>query len=80
MASRSNPRCPHCRKSLGSVSREGKLRLRLSVVLIDEDTGAISGPCGKCGSEVEVSSGGTLSKAVTGEPDALPGVRIAPRV
>lgn len=56
--------CPHCGRSLGSLSKSGEQRIRLSIVLIDPDTQRIHGPCGRCGGDVTLSEGGHLAKGL----------------
>ncbi len=55
--------CPNCGKQIGSEATEGGLRVRLGIVLISDD-GEIHGPCPKCKSDVVLSSGGNVNKAI----------------
>ena len=56
--------CPHCAKSVGGLSSEGGYRVRLGIVLIDSETGDISGPCPACKATIRLSSGGNLNKSI----------------
>lgn len=69
--------CPHCRKSIGTLSKGGEHRVRLRIVLIDPETNRIHGPCGKCGEDVTIATGADLSKALT-HPlvEIRPGIRL----
>lgn len=59
-----NPfRCPHCAKSLGGLTREGGVRVRLAITLVKAD-GSVHGPCSECGGDVIVSQGGAPTEAV----------------
>ncbi len=66
-------RCPKCEKSLGGLTRDGDVRVRLAITLVKGD-GTVHGPCGHCGEDVIVSSGGApterVQKALT--PGAYP--------
>ena len=68
-------RCPHCRKSIGGGAQEGGLRLRVGIVLMDPESGSISGPCPYCKESVKISDGATLHKAMTPQP-IIPAFRI----
>ena len=67
-------RCPHCVKAIGGRSREGGVRLRLSITLLDED-GTVHGPCPHCKGDVIVASDADLTKALRG-PQPLVVVRL----
>jgi len=69
-------RCPHCRKSLGGPANDGGLRVRVGIVLIDEGTGRVHGPCPFCKGDVDLVDGGTLSKSLHAAPRLVPGVRV----
>lgn len=68
--------CPHCAKSIGGSSSEGGFRVRLGIVLLDPDTGAVSGPCPHCKTTIEVSKGGELTKAFKPRR-VVPGLRLS---
>ena len=69
-------RCPHCWKSIGGAAAGGGLRVRLGIVLLDPETGAVSGPCPRCKATIQVSDGGTLAKAM--QPTTLvPAFRVS---
>jgi len=53
-------KCPHCSKSIGGAATEGGLRLRLGIVLIDPDDGAVHGPCPHCKADVRVAKSAVL--------------------
>lgn len=56
-------RCPTCAKSLGGLTREGDIRVRLAITLVKAD-GTVHGPCSECGGDVIVAVGGTPSDEV----------------
>ena len=70
--------CPHCHRSIGSLSKSGEHRVRLRIVLVDPDTQRIHGPCPKCGDDVTLATGASLSKALTDSPPGIrPGIRLS---
>jgi hypothetical protein len=67
-----NPvRCTSCNKSLGGLTREGEVRLRLAITLVKSD-GTVHGPCEHCGADVIVSRGGAPEKLVQKALGAAP--------
>lgn len=56
-------RCPGCAKSLGRLTREGDVSVRLSITLVKSD-GTVHGPCSECGADVIVAMGGAPSEPV----------------
>lgn len=56
-------RCPKCEKSLGRLTREGDVSVRLSIVLVKAD-GTVHGPCSECGADVIVARGGEPAETV----------------
>lgn len=68
--------CPNCGKQIGSDATEGGLRVRLGIILVDDD-GTIHGPCPKCKGDVTLSSGGNLNKAIVSRKRV--GIRVVRR-
>lgn len=70
--------CPHCCKSLGGPASEGGLRVRLGIVLVDQDTGRVHGPCPACKGDVTIADTAQLAKAMRGPvaPEPRPGIRL----
>ena len=66
-------KCPNCATKLGSPAHEGGTRIRLSIVVIDDD-GTIHGPCAKCKRDVVVAHGGSIEKTLM-QPERKPGRR-----
>lgn len=56
-------RCPSCAKSLGGLTREGDVRLRLAITLVKSD-GTVHGPCPHCHADVVVTRGGTAEATI----------------
>lgn len=55
--------CPHCNKSLGGDAPQGGYKVRLSITLIDSNTGRVHGPCIHCKQDVTIATGATASKS-----------------
>lgn len=68
--------CPHCYKSIGGPATDGGQRVRLGIVLIEDD-GRIHGPCPHCKSDVTIADNAQLSKAL--RPAVIPAVRLKRR-
>ena len=56
-------RCPACDKSLGGLTREGDVRVRLAITLVKAD-GTVHGPCSACGADLVLVRDGTLVEAL----------------
>ncbi len=56
-------RGPSCSKSLGRLTREGDVSVRLSITLVKSD-GTVHGPCSECGEDVIVAVGGAPAESV----------------
>lgn len=70
-------RCPHCHRSIGSLSKSGEHRIRLSIILVDPETERIHGPCTRCGGDVTLAEGARLAKSLSDGPTEIrPGIRL----
>jgi endogenous inhibitor of DNA gyrase (YacG/DUF329 family) len=68
--------CPHCNKSIGGTAKDGGVRIRLGILLIDEDSGRIHGPCPQCKQDVVVGDNSGLNKCLLrGVKPLVPGLR-----
>ena len=55
--------CPHCDRSIGTLSKGGEHRIRgLKIILVDPDTGRVHGPCKMCDGDITLANGTGLRK------------------
>lgn len=58
-------RCPHCRNQIAKSAPQGGLAVRGLAIVLVKDDGTVYGPCQRCRTDVELVTGGELSKALT---------------
>lgn len=68
-------RCPSCAKSLGGLTAEGDVRVRLAITLVKSD-GTVHGPCSHCGADVVLTTAGIAVEAVKKSFQAKPTGRL----
>ena len=54
--------CPHCSRSVGGSATEGGMRIRMSIVLFDVDTGSVHGPCPYCKQDIVITHRSVINK------------------